>query len=112
MGLLWAEVLNPYIAYFINSYFLVELLSYSTKEQIKDITPIFIVSMLMVTLVYFSGMILSDNNLVKLIAQIFIGVVTYIGISRIAKVEEIKTVYDMMVYFLEKGKSVKHIPFN
>jgi len=104
IGLLWAAVLNSYIAYFINSYFSAELLSYSTKEQIKDIMPIFIVSILMGTLVYFSGTMLLANNLVKLVAQIFIGVVTYIGISRIAKIEELKTVYDLSVQFLKKEK--------
>jgi uncharacterized membrane-anchored protein len=72
--LIWVEIVNSCIVYFINSYFSAELLSYSTKEQIKDITPIFIVSMLMGTLVYFSGTMLPDNNLVKLVAQIFIGV--------------------------------------
>jgi len=102
MGLLWTVVFNSYIAYFINSYFSAELLSYPTKEQIKDITPIFIVSILMGTLVYFSGTMLPDNNLVKLLAQIFIGVVTYIGISRIAKIEELKTVYDMIGSVVKK----------
>jgi O-antigen/teichoic acid export membrane protein len=112
MGLLWTAVLNSYIAYFINSYFSAELLSYSTKEQIKDITPIFIVSILMGTLVYFSGAMLPANDLVKLVAQIFIGVVTYIGISRIAKIEELKTVYDMIVSVLKKGKFAKRMHFN
>ena len=67
MGLLWTAVFNLYVAYFINSYFSAELLAYSNFEQIKDIMPIFIVS-----LVYFSGTMLPDNNLAKLIAQVFI----------------------------------------
>ena len=112
MGLLWVAVLNSYIAYFINSYFSAELLSYSTKEQIKDIMPIFIVSILMGTLVYFSGTMLPDNNLVKLVIQIFIGIVTYIGISGIAKIEELKTVYDLIGSVFKKGKFAKRMPFN
>jgi len=91
---------------------LAELLSYSTFEQIKDITPIFIVSVLMGSLVYFSGTMLPDNNLVKLIAQIFIGVVIYIGISRIAKIEELNIVYDLLGSVFKKGKLAKHMPFN
>ena len=110
--LIWTAVFNSYIAYFINSYFSAELLSYSTKEQIKDIIPIFIVSMLMGSLVYFSGPMLPDNNLVKIIAQIFIGVVTYIGISGIVKIEELKTVYDLIGSVFKKGKFAKHMPFN
>ena len=108
MGLLWTVVLNSYISYFINSYFSAELLSYSTKKQIKDIMPIFIVSIVMGTLVYFSGTVLPDNYFIKLLVQIFIGVVTYIGISRIAKIEELKTVYDMIGSVLKKGELVKN----
>ena len=67
MGLLWAAVLNSYIAYFINSYYSADLLSYSTFEQIKDITPIFIVSILMGTLVHLSGTVLPDNYFIKLL---------------------------------------------
>lgn len=54
------------------------------------------------TLVYFSGTVLPDNNLVKLVVQIFIGVVTYIGISKIAKIEELKTVYDLFGTVVKK----------
>ena len=35
--------------------------------------PIFIVSVLMGIIVYFGGTMLPDNNLVKLVVQIFIG---------------------------------------
>ena len=108
MGLLWTTVLNSYIAYFINSYFSAELLSYSTKEQIKDIMPIFVASVLMGIIVYFSGTVLPDNYFIKLVVQIFIGVVTYIGISRIAKIEELKTVYDLIGSVFKRGELVKN----
>jgi len=64
------------------------------------------------SLVYFSGPMLPDNNLVKLIAQIFIGVISYIGISRIAKIEGLGTAYDLISSVLKKGKLAKHMPFN
>ena len=102
MGLLWTAVFNSYIAYFINSYFSAELLSYSTFEQIKDITTIFIVSVLMGGLVCFSGTVVPDNYFIKLVAQIFIGVVTYIGISKIAKIEELNTVYGLLGSLFKK----------
>ena len=110
--MLWTAVLNSYIAYFINSYFSAELLSYSTKEQIKDIMPIFIVSILMGTLVYFSGTMLPDNNLVELVAQIFIGVITYIGISGIAKLEELKTAYNLIGLVSNEAKNRLNISLN
>ena len=96
MGLLWAAVLNSFIAYFINSYYSAELLSYSTKEQIKDIIPIFTVSILMATLVYISGMMVSNNSFVKLVSQSFVGVIVYVGLSKIARIDELNTIYDLL----------------
>lgn len=112
MKLLCITVLNSYSAYFLNSYFSAELLPYFKKEQIKNIMPIFIVSILMGILVYFSRTVLPDNYFIKLIVQIFIGVVAYIGISRIVKIEELKTIYDLIDSVLKKGKFAKHMPFN
>lgn len=101
-GLLWAAVLNSYIAYFINSYFSAELLAYSTKQQIRDIMPIFTAAILMGVIVYISGLVLPDNNLVKLIAEIIIGFLSYVGISKITKIEELNTVYDLIGSLLKK----------
>lgn len=102
VGLLWSAVINSYIAYFINSYFSSELLSYSTKEQIKDIMPVFITSILMGIIVYLSGLFLPDNYLAKLISEIIIGCLSYIGISKIAKIEELNTVCDLVVSLFKK----------
>lgn len=104
-GLLWASVLNSYVAYFINSYFSAELLDYSTKEQIKDIMPIVIVSILMGIIVYLSGLFLLDNNVVKLIAEIIIGCLSYIGISKIVNIEELNTFNELLSSF---SKMIKH----
>lgn len=95
-----------------NSYFSAELLSYSTFEQIKDIMPIFIVSVLMGIIVYFSGTVLPDNYFIKLVVQIFIGVVTYIGISRIVKIEELKTVYNLIGLVSNEAKNRLNISIN
>lgn len=103
-GLLWAAVLSSYIGYFINSYYSAELLSYSTIEQIKDITPAFIASVLMAIVVYFSSAIIPDSNLVKIIAQIIIGVVVYIGLSKIMRIKELNTVCELLNSILKKTK--------
>jgi len=101
-GLLWAGVLNSFISYFINSYFSAELLSYSTLEQIKDITPAFIASMVMGIILYFSDGAYAYSNLVKLIVQTFIGVGVYIWVSKIGKIEELNTMYDLMNSLFKK----------
>lgn len=96
IGLLWATVLNSYVAYFINSYFSAKLVDYSTKQQIKDILPIFIISILMGFIVYISGLVLPENNTIKLIVEIIVGSLSYISISKIAKIEELNTFNDLL----------------
>lgn len=108
-GLLWATVLNSYISYFINSYYSAELLSYSTVKQIKDITPAFMASVLMAIVVYFSGEIIPNNNLVKLIVYFIIGIVVYVGVCKIGKIEELKTVSELLSSFLKKVRTKREI---
>lgn len=102
IGLLWAAVLNSYISYFINSYYSAEMLSYSTMKQIKDITPAFIASVLMAIVIYLSGAILPDSDIVTLTAQIIIGIIVYVGICKIAKIEELNTVSQLLFSIFKK----------
>lgn len=97
IGLLWAKVLNSYISYFINSYYSSELLEYSTIEQIKDITPAFIMSIIMGIIVYFSGVIIPGSNLlIKFMFQFIIGAFSYIAMCKAGKVEEFNFIYDLL----------------
>lgn len=104
--LLWVAVLDSYVSYFINSYYSGELLSYSTIEQIRDIAPMFITSITMGIIVYYVGIILPNNNLVKLIIQIIIGIIVYVGISKIGEIEEMRTVYELLKSILKNRKGV------
>ena len=96
-GLLSAYVLDSYISYFINSYYSGKTINYSTLEQIKDIAPIFISTMLMGIITYSIGFILPCGNLMKGIIQIIIGVISYIGISLLLKVEELSDIYQIII---------------
>lgn len=104
--LLWVAVLDSYISYFINSYYSAELLSYSTIEQIKDITPTFIISMTMGITVYLSKALLPNNNLIKLIIQIIIGVVVYVVLCKIGKIGELNTMNELLRSILKNKKGV------
>lgn len=105
MVLLWVAVLSSYISYFINSYYSAELLSYSTKEQIKDITPIFIASMIMGIVVCFSGGILPNNYIVKLMLQIIIGIVSFVCICRFGKIQELSIMSELLSSIFKKNKN-------
>lgn len=106
MGLVWALVINSYIAYFINSYYSAELLNYSTVHQIKDIIPAFIASMIMGAVLYSIESILPNINLIKLIMQVIIGALVYIIASKIGKIDEFNTVYELLNSILKRNKGV------
>lgn len=96
MGLIWALVITSLIAYFLNSYYSADLLKYSTLHQIKDVIPAFITSIIMGIIVYLFESILPNNNLIKLITQTIIGLLVYVGMSKIGKIEEFNTICQLL----------------
>jgi len=103
-GLLWANFISTIIAFFVNSYFSGKFISYSTKEQIIDMIPALLNSILMGVIVYFSGVILPQNSFIRLAMQITIGIVTYVFLSKLAKVEEFDMMYQLVVTLFKKIK--------
>jgi len=106
-GLLWAGVLGSYIAYFINSRYSAKLIAYSTFQQIKDIIPSYIGSILMAVLVYLSGNLLELSYGAELLLQIFIGVAAYMGISRLFNMGELDTMIEILGMFIKKVRKDK-----
>ena len=96
IGLLLVSVFNSYIGYFINSYFSANLLSYSTFEQIKDIFPAFILSLIMGLVVVFIKDYLPNIIYIRLVLQIIIGMGLYVLLSKLFKVDEFNTILDLL----------------
>ncbi|WP_301109833.1 lipopolysaccharide biosynthesis protein [Sporosarcina sp.] len=96
MGLVWAAVINSYTSLYINTYFSAKEIDYSAKNQLKDIFPLFLISLSMGIAVYFTGNALPDNYLIKLICQISMGIVFYIVVCKIMKVRELNMIYQLI----------------
>lgn len=101
-GLLWVAVINSYISYFINSYYSLELLGYSTYQQIMDILPSLIASILMGISVYLIGNVLPVTDLVELVLQGASGIIIYIGLCKIIGVDELQTCFDLISSILKR----------
>jgi hypothetical protein len=78
--------LGGIISTFINAYPNKKLLNYSYVEQWKDIMPSLLLSLVMGAVVY-SFKWLGLSVLVTLIIQVFAGVVLYVGLAWIFKLE-------------------------
>lgn len=104
MGLIWGMVANSYIAYYINALYSKKLISYSIKDQIKDILPSFLLSFSMGAIVYITGILMPGGDLIKLLVQTLIGFTTYIGLSKLFKIQELDIVKDLALSFIKKAK--------
>lgn len=74
------------ISSFINAYPNLKLINYSYKEQLQDVIPSFILSVIMGVIVY-SINLLNITPLLTLIIQIVVGIVIYVSMSYLFKLE-------------------------
>jgi len=96
IGLIGVLVVQSFIEFTINSYYAGKEISYSTFDHIRDILPIFSITVAMGLLVTFIGMMLPVGNLMKITIQIIVGFSIYIAISRATKVQELKMLLDFL----------------
>ncbi len=103
----WGALLSGVISTFINAYPNLKLLDYSYLEQWKDIMPSLLISLVMGLVVY-TLKLLNIAVWQILILQIVVGVVLYIILAKLFKIESfmylVQTVSDM--FRRKKGASV------
>lgn len=104
IGLIWTAVISSFVSFLINSYFSAREIEYSSKEQIKDLLPSFLISFIMGIVVFLIGRIVDENHLLQLIGQITIGIAIYITSSKILRIQELDTLYQMALLILKKIK--------
>lgn len=107
IGLVGVIILDNYLALFINTYFSAKEISYSMKEQLNDLFPIYLISMVMGGSVYLVGELLPDYMLLKLIIQISTGVAFYLLSSKLLKITELSTVFELVLPVIKKIKFAK-----
>lgn len=103
-GVIWiaiTEMLTTVIASIINAYPNKKLLDYSYIEQVKDILPYMLTSMVMAIVVYLVGLI-KINVYLLFIVQIALGVIIYVSISYIFKFEAFKFALDLIKKIFKK----------
>ncbi|MBN2396546.1 MAG: lipopolysaccharide biosynthesis protein [Candidatus Atribacteria bacterium] len=80
------SIINGLISTIINSFPNGKLLNYSYKEQWKDITPSLLLSLVMGAAVY-NVQLFGMTEWPTLIVQGFVGIILYVGMARIFKLE-------------------------
>lgn len=85
--MLWGDVLTSFIAYFLNSYYSAGLINYSTREQIKDILPTFLTSLVVAAFMW--GVSFWDISVYVLLpVQILVGILLALFIYEKLRLDE------------------------
>lgn len=108
IGLIGAAVLNSFISLLVNTYYSAGEIDYSTGEQLLDLTPSFVISMIMGATVYLVGKLLPMNNLFEMLLLIALGISLYIVLSISVKLRELFELFHLfrpLVDKLKRGKT-------
>ena len=109
-GVFWiasSDILVTIFAIIINTYPNSKLLNYSLIEQMKDLLPNIIRSVIMGSIVYVINGILNnyiDLILIRLIINTIIGSIIYFALSYLTNSEEIKIILEKIKLFKNKSK--------
>ncbi|WP_160714458.1 lipopolysaccharide biosynthesis protein [Chitinophaga solisilvae] len=99
--MLWGSVLLSVIAYFLNSHFSGRLLHYSTREQIRDLAPGFLVAALVASIMWGISF-MNFLPWITLLLQCITGVVLSIVIYEILKLSEYLDLKQMLLTVIKK----------
>jgi O-antigen/teichoic acid export membrane protein len=80
LALLYGQVAMSFVIYFLNGYYSKRFIDYSTLQQIRDIYPLLVMSLLMGASMYLVGMRINPL-LPKLLAQFVVGSAFYLGLN-------------------------------
>jgi O-antigen/teichoic acid export membrane protein len=98
----WSMVISGFIAAFINIFPSKKFLNYGYKEQITDLLPIILISIAMSVMVYGLGEIIQLDTIYVFITQIFAGIVIYMSLSYLFKVDSYRYLIKIVVDTLSR----------
>lgn len=95
------HVVSSFISFFINAYLPGKMFGYGALKQLKDMTPVFIATGIMAALVIaVSSQI--DDLWIKLIVGGFLGLLSYIFVCNLFKLEELKEIRTLLLKLLSR----------
>lgn len=97
IGLLWGMVFNSFFAYFVNSMFSAKLINYPATEQLLDIAPTFIHTLIMAGLGFAVGTIVPSHLFVSLIMKTGVAVLYFVGAGYLFKIPEFQELKSIVV---------------
>jgi len=98
IGIVWGQVLNSVVAFFINTYYTGKIIHYGSWEQIKDLMPVMIVSAMIGTFIYSVDFYFftawQDFNRLIVLSMLFAGL--YLSVIYLFKFKEITYIQELI----------------
>lgn len=93
-GLVWSSVLASYFSLFINTYYSGKLISYNTLQQVKDMIPIILHSVIMAMFMFFVLHLMKEQPpLFQLVITTILGILVYFTISWFRRSESLFIIF-------------------
>lgn len=103
MVMMTARCFNTVLSSFINAYPNKKLLGYTYLEQVKDVAPSLVLSLIMAVAVL-PITLLEIAPVLQIIVQIIVGVAVYFGLAKLFKFECLKYIINTIKGFVSKKK--------
>lgn len=105
MGLIYGQIVLSFTSYLLNATFSGRYISYYIWEQVKDLLPMLFVTLLLyLTLFYVDYLIQGIPLLLSIIIISSIGIIVYIGLSFIFKINGLLIIYNLAREKIKKSK--------
>lgn len=101
MPMLYVNLLTGLIAYFLNSHYSGKMIEYGSWKQLKDIAPSYGIAIAIALSVYFLKY-LPISEWIILPLQLAVGVIVFLTICKITKIEEYNEIKNLIQPFLNK----------
>lgn len=103
IGLIMAAVVSSFISLLINTFYSAREIDYSTKEQLVDLLPASLNSLVMGIVVFYLGTLPAMTNFLGLMIQIIAGMVVYLVMSKLFKLKELQELTNIARPFMARG---------
>lgn len=107
MALLYGQLVDAAISFFINGYYTKELISYSTLDQLREVFPSLLLSVAMGLGMTFVRYIPIDSLLLTLLLQIFIGIGFYLALSLVFNASLVREVRNLFLNLINRTKPIQ-----
>ena len=102
MAIVYGGIVVSIVAYYLSGYYINKLMSYSVTEQMIDVAAIFLASAIMGATVLMLGLI-PMNNILLLVLQVPLGVIIYIMICYLLKLESFNLILPFLLQEYKKA---------